>query len=115
MADVWLVEDDVRLRASLASILDRSGVTLTEHFGSVAETRAALRRGPVPNALKTRSRGSPMTSSVARRAVRQLQPEPASNRSFQLTQRERDVLELLCASRWTRGSFRCVTPDDDGN
>ncbi len=41
--------------------------------------------------------GSPMSPGVARRVVRQFQPEAAEHPSVQLTRRERDVLELLCS------------------
>lgn len=41
--------------------------------------------------------GSPLSPSVARRIVRQLQPDADSLKSFDLTERERQVLELLCS------------------
>jgi DNA-binding NarL/FixJ family response regulator len=164
MMQIWLVEDDPRLRAGLASGLQKpdSGVTLSAMFGSARETLDALRQGPAPDAalvdlglpdmsgteliagmlalrpelvllaLTVRfddtaifgalragavgyllkdsapraivealqeavAGGSPMSPSIARRVVRQFQPDTASQASFELTQREREVLELLCS------------------
>jgi DNA-binding NarL/FixJ family response regulator len=164
MVDAWLVEDDARLRGSIASALERAdyGVSLSKLLGSVKETLEALERGPAPDAvlvdlglpdgcgiqliasmaaarpglvllaltvrfddtaifgalragavgylLKDASvenlaralkdavaGGSPMSPGVARRVVREFQPEPACQRSFQLTRREQDVLEQLCS------------------
>jgi DNA-binding NarL/FixJ family response regulator len=175
MVDVWLVEDDVRLRASIASGLEHadSGVTLSSLLGSVHETMDALRRGPPPDAvlvdlglpdgcgiqliasmaaarpelvllaltvrfddaaifgalragavgylLKDASAqtivhalkdavsgGSPMSPGVARRVVRQFQPETARHASFRLTQREHDVLELLCSGASYREMARTL-------
>ena len=165
---VWLVEDDPRLRAGLASSLCKpdSGITLSAVFGSARETLEALRREPAPDAalvdlglpdssgaeliagmLALRSDlvllaltvrfddaaifgalragavgyllkdsapraivdalkeavagGSPMSPSIARRVVRQFQPD--ENLALrELTGREREVLELLCSG----GSYR---------
>jgi DNA-binding NarL/FixJ family response regulator len=164
MVDVWLVESDPRLRASIACSLQRnhSGVTSSRLFGSVMEALDALRPDPAPDAvlvdldladgcgiqliarmaalrsepalvalsvrcddaaifgalragavgylLKETSAetiacaledaaagGSPLSPGVARRVVRQFQPEAACHPSFRLTQRECDVLELLCS------------------
>jgi DNA-binding NarL/FixJ family response regulator len=41
--------------------------------------------------------GSPLSPSIARRVVRQLQPDLESRASFGLTEREQQVLELLCS------------------
>lgn len=41
--------------------------------------------------------GSPLSPSIARRVVRQLQPDADSLKSFDLTSRELQVLELLCS------------------
>jgi DNA-binding NarL/FixJ family response regulator len=166
---VWLVEDDPRLRASLASSLCKpdSGVTLSAVFGSAQATLEALQRGPAPDAAlvdlglpdssgaeliagmlalrpdlvllaltvhfddaaifgalragavgyllkdsapraivdaleEAVAGGSPMSPSIARRVVRQFQPDVASLALCELTQREREVLELLCSG----GSYR---------
>jgi DNA-binding NarL/FixJ family response regulator len=51
--DVWLVEDDPRLRDSIASSLQRidSGIAITGVFDCAAATLEALRRGPIPDAV----------------------------------------------------------------
>jgi DNA-binding NarL/FixJ family response regulator len=174
MVDVWLVEDDLRLRANIASSLARTDlVTLSNLLGSVEETLAALRRGPAPDAVlvalglpdgcgiqliarMARARpelvllafstrcddaaifgalragavgyllknapveaivqalddavagGSPMSPAVARRVVRQLQPEAPCDPSLRLTQRERDVLDLLCSGASYREMARVL-------
>jgi DNA-binding NarL/FixJ family response regulator len=164
MLDVWLVEDDPKLRGNIASSLQRADfcVSLSGLFGSATEALEALGRGKAPDAVlvdlgltdgcglqliasmaaarpglvllalsvrfddaaifgalragavgyllkdtspETIARalqdavagGSPMSPGVARRVVRHFQPEAASHPSFQLTRRERDVLELLCS------------------
>jgi DNA-binding NarL/FixJ family response regulator len=175
MVDVWLVEDDARLLASIAYGLEHtaSGVTVSNAFGTVRETLDALRRGPAPDAvlvdlglpdgcgvqliasmaaarpelvllaltvrfddaaifgalragavgylLKDASAetivqalkdavsgGSPMSPAIARRVVRQFQPDAACHPSFRLTQRERDVLELLCSGASYREMARTL-------
>lgn len=162
--DVWLVEDDARLRASLSAGICRVGskVVLSGVFGGVREPLDALAHGSAPDAalidlnlpdgcgvqliasmlarrpglvllaltvrfddaavfgalragavgylLKDSSAaaivraleeavsgGSPMSPSIARRVVRHLQPDAASQAGFHLTQREHDVLEQLCS------------------
>lgn len=40
--------------------------------------------------------GSPLSPSIARRVVRQLQPDANNHTNFRLTSREQEVLELLC-------------------
>lgn len=175
MVDVWLVEDDARLRASIASGFEHcdSGVALSNLFGSIHETLEALRRGPAPDAVLVDlglpdgcgiqliasmaaarpelvllaftvrfddaaifgalragavgyllkdasvetiahalkdaiSGGSPMSPGVARRVVRQLQPETACHASIRLTAREQDVLELLCSGASYREMARTL-------
>jgi len=41
--------------------------------------------------------GSPLSPSVARRVIRQLQPDVANQTNFRLTDREQQVLEQLCS------------------
>jgi DNA-binding NarL/FixJ family response regulator len=41
--------------------------------------------------------GSPMSPSIARRVIRQLQPDVDSQNNFHLTNREQQVLEELCS------------------
>ncbi|HYJ10374.1 MAG TPA: response regulator transcription factor, partial [Polyangiaceae bacterium] len=156
--DVWLVEDDARLRASLSAGVRRAGpnIILSGVFGRSQEPLEALARGCAPDAalidlglpdgcgvqlianmlaqrpglallaltvrfddaavfgalragavgylLKDSSAetivraleeavagGSPMSPSIARRVVRHLQPDTASDARFHLTQREREV------------------------
>jgi DNA-binding NarL/FixJ family response regulator len=43
------------------------------------------------------SGGSPLSPSIARRVIRQLQPDAASQIIFRLTEREQQVLEQLCS------------------
>jgi DNA-binding NarL/FixJ family response regulator len=50
--DVWLVEDDPRLRDAIASSLQRadSDIVITGVFDCAAAALEALRRGPIPDA-----------------------------------------------------------------
>jgi DNA-binding NarL/FixJ family response regulator len=54
------------------------------------------------------SGGSPMSPSIARRVVRQLQPDQPPGAGFNLTPREREVLELLCSGASYREVANCL-------
>ncbi|HWA72009.1 MAG TPA: response regulator transcription factor [Polyangiaceae bacterium] len=161
--EIWLVEDDPRLRASLSAGLQRvrAGFRVTT-FERASDVLGALEAGRLPSvglidlglpemdgielisrmlahhptlpliALTVRfddaavfgalgkgaigyllkdappeslasaveealSGGSPLSPSVARRVIRQLQPDAASQTLFRLTEREQQVLEELCS------------------
>jgi DNA-binding NarL/FixJ family response regulator len=161
--EIWLVEDDSRLRTSLSlglgrartnmsvstfecsrdvllaldeggppdvglidlGLPDMSGIdliarmlarrstlpliALTVRFDDAA-VFSALRSGAVgyllkdaaPEALASAaeeaiSGGSPLSPSIARRLVRELQPDISSRAAFRLTDREYQVLEQLCS------------------
>lgn len=160
---IWLVEDDARLRASLSAGLQRlrgdlrvstfecgrdalealqaglvpsvglidlglpdmggielieqmlarqpglALIVLTVRFDDAA-VFGALRKGAIGYLLKDAPPeelvsavedallgGSPLSPSIARRVVRQLQPDTASQSVFRLTEREQQVLEELCS------------------
>jgi DNA-binding NarL/FixJ family response regulator len=165
---IWLVEDDPRLRKSLGSALERARPQLTvRSFESAGQVLSALEANSLPDAalidlglpdmsgleliamLRARQPalplialtvrfddaavfgalssgavgyllkdtpaeelvggieqalrgGSPLSPSVARRLVQELQPDAASQSLFGLTQRELEVLDLLC----TGASYR---------
>jgi DNA-binding NarL/FixJ family response regulator len=50
--------------------------------------------------------GSPLSPSIARRVIRQLQPDETSQTLFRLTEREHEVLEALCSGASYREAAR---------
>jgi DNA-binding NarL/FixJ family response regulator len=103
MNGVDLIEGMVARRAALPVI------ALTVRFDDAA-VFGAFSKGAIGYLLKDASPedlasaaeqacagGSPLSPSIARRVVRQLQPDLESRASFGLTEREQQVLELLCS------------------